>query len=75
VSDRSQPPAAIFASNVARIRKARGLTQEQAAWAVDMHPTAWGRIEAGQRKPTLGTIFKLARGLGVAPSELFAGID
>lgn len=72
---RPDTPAAIFAANVVRLRKAKKMTQEEAAWAVDMHPSAWGRIEAGERKPTLETIFKLARALEVAPGKLFDGID
>ena len=74
MSARSDTPAAIFAGNVERLRKAKGLTQEQAAWAAGMHHTAWGRIEAGERKPTLATIFKLAAALDVRPAELFSGI-
>ena len=50
------------------------MTIEQAAWSVGMHHTAWGRIEAGERKPTLETIFKLARSLEVPPADLFDGI-
>jgi len=72
---RADKPAAVFAANVVRLRQAKGLTIEQAAWAVGMHHTAWGRIESGQRKPTLETVFKVARGLDVPPAELFAGID
>lgn len=34
----------------------------------------WGRIETGERKPTLGTVFKLAAALGVPPADLFVGI-
>jgi transcriptional regulator with XRE-family HTH domain len=34
------------------------------SWAAGIHQTAIGRIEKGERKPTLGTIFKLAHGLG-----------
>ncbi len=71
---RSDNPAAVFAANVKRLRERKGLTMEEAAWSVGMHHTAWGRIEAGERKPTLETIFKLARGLDVAPAELFDGI-
>jgi transcriptional regulator with XRE-family HTH domain len=74
VPRRSNSPAATFAANVARLRTAKGLTMEEAAWSVGMHPSAWGRIESGERKPTLETVFKLARGLGVPPKELFAGI-
>lgn len=40
-----------------------------------MRQTAVARIEGGDRKPTLGTVFKLAAGLEVPPAELFAGID
>jgi transcriptional regulator with XRE-family HTH domain len=75
VAARADTPAAVFAANVARLRRSKGLTMEQAAWAVGMHHTAWGRIEAGERKPTLETIFKLAEGLEVPPADLFAGID
>lgn len=72
---KAQPPRAVFASNVARIRERRGLTQEQLGWAAGLHQTAIARIEKGERKPTLDTIFKLAAGLEVPPAELFAGID
>ena len=71
---RSNKPAAVFAANVTRLRKSKGLTMEDAAWSVGMHHTAWGRIESGERKPTLETVFKLARALEVPPAELFAGI-
>lgn len=68
-------PHAQFAANVGRIRQAKGLTQEQLGWAAGLHQTAVARIESGERKPTLGTVFKLARGLEVPPAELFRGID
>lgn len=64
-----------FAANVGRIRKRRGLTQEQLGWAAGLHQTAVARIESGERKPTLETIFKLAAGLEVPPAELFDGIE
>lgn len=70
-----ETPRAIFAANVASIRERRGLTQEQLGWAAGLHQTAVARIESGERKPTLDTIFKLAAGLEVPPAELFAGID
>lgn len=66
-------PAAQFAANVVRCRERREWTKEQAAWACGMDPTAYGRIESGERKPTLLTIFKLARGLDVEPAEFFVG--
>lgn len=72
---KSDSKPARFAANVERIRERRGLTQEQLGWACGMHQTAIARIEKGERKPTLPTIFKLARGLEVPPAELFEGID
>lgn len=71
----TQGPRAKFAANVVRIREDRGLTQEQLGWAAGVHQTAVARIESGERRPTLDTIFKLARGLEVAPADLFAEID
>lgn len=70
----SKGPAAQFAANVAGLREARGMTQEQLGWACGLHQTAVARIESGERKPTLNTILKLAAGLEVPPAELFAGI-
>lgn len=71
----TRSPAVQFATNVERLREARGLTQEQLGWAAGIHQTAIARIESGERKPTLNTIFKLAAGLEVPPAKLFAGID
>jgi transcriptional regulator with XRE-family HTH domain len=68
-------PAAIFAANVRRLRLARGLTMEAAAEDAGMNHTAWGRIESGKRRPNFDTTLKLAAALGVAPGELFAGIE
>lgn len=75
VPARSDTPAAAFAANVERIRRERELTQEQLGWASGIHQTAVARIESGERKPTLETVFKLARGLEVPPADLFAGIN
>lgn len=70
-----ETPRAVFAANIRRIRERRGLTQEQLGWASGIHQTAVARIESGERRPTLETIFKLAQGLEVPPADLFAGID
>jgi len=48
-----------------------GLPKEQLAWAAGLHQTEIARIEGGRRNPGLDTIFKVARGLGVPPAELF----
>lgn len=64
----------VFADNVRAAREQAGLTQEQLAWAAGLHQTEIARIESGRRNPGLETIFKVARGLEVAPGALFNGI-
>lgn len=68
-------PRQAFADNVRAAREKAGLTQEQLAWASGLHQTEIARIESGRRNPGLDTIFKVARGLEVAPGELFRGIE
>lgn len=63
-----------FADNVRIAREKAGLTQEQLAWAAGLHQTEIARIEGGRRNPGLDTVFKVARGLGLAPAELFREI-
>lgn len=67
-------PSERFASNVARLREERGMTQEALGWACGIAQTTIARIEAGERQPNLRTIFRLARGLDVPPAKLFDGI-
>jgi transcriptional regulator with XRE-family HTH domain len=74
VPTKPDTPRAVFAANVRHIRERRELTQEQLGWAAGIHQTAVARIESGERRPTLETIFKLAQGLEVPPADLFAGI-
>jgi transcriptional regulator with XRE-family HTH domain len=67
-------PEERFASNLRRYRKAAKLTQEQLAAKTSLHPTEISRLERGVREPRLGTIVRLARGLGIGAEQLLAGI-
>lgn len=75
MSTAASSPGAQFAANVERLREARGMTQEQLGWAAGLHQTAVARIESGDRRPMLDTIFKIARGLEVPPAALFTDIE
>lgn len=57
-------------SNVRRYRKENNLTQEQLATKVRVSSTYIGFIEQGQRNPSLKTLDKIARILGVEMPEL-----
>ena len=67
-------PEERFAANLRRHRAAAKLTQEQLSAKAGLHPTEISRLERAVRDPRLGTIVALARGLGIAPDKLVAGI-
>ncbi len=61
-----------FGSHVRALREERGLSQEALAARGDFHWTYISEVERGKRAPSLDVIGRLARALGVTPSELFA---
>ena len=67
-------PEEQFAVNLRRYREAARLSQEQLADKTGLHPTEISRLERAVREPRLGTIARLARGLGVGAEQLVAGI-
>jgi transcriptional regulator with XRE-family HTH domain len=68
-------PTAQFAENMRRLRLAAGLTQERLSEVAQMDAAEISRLERGGRDPQLFTIVRVARGLGVTPSELLADVE
>lgn len=60
----------VFADNVRRLRKERGLSQEELAEAAGVHRTYIGMIERGEKNVTIYNIDRLAVALGVRPGSL-----
>jgi len=56
---------------IQKIRKVRGLTQEQLAEKVKVSTTFIGYVETGYRRPNLKMIYKLARALDVKVKDIF----
>lgn len=56
--------------NFARIRKEKGLTQEQVEERSGFSQQYLSGLERGQRNPTIVTIYELAQALGVNHVEL-----
>ncbi|MBI2600468.1 helix-turn-helix transcriptional regulator [Candidatus Daviesbacteria bacterium] len=54
-----------------KLRKGAGMTQEQMAERLDLSTKYVQFIETGHRKPSLRTIYKIARVLNVKVQELF----
>ena len=63
-----------FAANLRRLRRERGLSQDALAYAAELHRTEVSLLERGDRDPRLTTIVRLARGLGVPPSQLLGDL-
>ncbi|MEU3452278.1 helix-turn-helix transcriptional regulator [Micromonospora sp. NPDC006766] len=59
-----------FAANVAQVRRARGMSQEDLANQIGMGRTAVVAIEAGGRRIRLGEACQIADVLGVSLAEL-----
>lgn len=57
------------------IRLSQGLTQEDLAGRVDMHPTYLSDIERGVRNPGWDAVARLAEGLRVPVAEIAAEYD
>jgi transcriptional regulator with XRE-family HTH domain len=68
-------PLEVFAANVRRLRKERGLTQERLAELSDLHMTDIARIETQGRDPGVKVIVKIARGLACSTGDLFEGVE
>ena len=62
----------IVGLNVKRLRKSRGLSQEELAGEAGIAMRHLGRIERGEGNPTIEIMGKLASVLNVHPSDLLA---
>jgi transcriptional regulator with XRE-family HTH domain len=61
----------LFGGKVREHRLRQGLTQEALAEKCGLHWTYIGGLERGEKNPTLGTISRLADGLGVGARDFF----
>lgn len=61
-------------SRLALARKDKQMSQEELAAKTGLDRVAIGYIEQGRRRPTLTTIIRLSRGLGVSLEKLFTGL-
>lgn len=60
----------LVGQNIARIRKERGLTQEQLADRSGFSQQYLSGLEQGRRNPTILTVYEIASALGAQPIEL-----
>ena len=67
--------AVAFGRTLRRLRKHRGLTQEELGFEADLRRTFVSVLELGQQQPTLTTICKIAKVFDMQPSELLREVE
>jgi transcriptional regulator with XRE-family HTH domain len=60
----------LFGQNVRRVRRQRGLTQEELAFEAEIDLTYVGGIERGKKNPSLLVMARIAAALSVPLSKL-----
>ena len=63
-----------LAKRLTKLRKGRGMTQDQLQDATGIPSFYLSRIENGSRKPTVVTLARLANGMGIKLEDLFKGL-
>jgi transcriptional regulator with XRE-family HTH domain len=64
-----------LAATVQRLRKERGITQEELAYEADLTISAMARIERGLSNPAWTTVLAIARALGITLHDLAHAIE
>lgn len=64
-----------FGVCIREIRNKQGISQEKFALQIEMDRTYYASVESGRRNISLANIEKIANGLGVSLSILFAAIE
>ena len=64
-----------FGARARELRERAGISQEESAHLAGLDRSYIGQVERGERNVSLFNIFKIAKGLNVRPSDLFANLD
>ncbi len=62
-------------NSIKRIREAKGLSQKEVITAIGMGAAQYSRIENGKTDPSISTVEKIAKALGVTMAELFTDTE
>ena len=65
----------IFGEELRKIRKEKGLSQEQLGFESEYHRTYISQLERGQKSTSLKAVFRIAGALGVTASELIGRVE
>lgn len=60
-----------FGSNLKRLRKELGVSQEELAYRTELELSQIGRIERGVINTSISNVFLIAEALNILPKDLF----
>jgi len=72
---RDDPAISKVAANIRRLREERDMSQVELARRAGVDLRTITRVEAVAREPGVATLARIARGLGVAPAELWRDVE
>ena len=64
-----------FGARIQTLRRSQGLSQEKFSLSIGMDRSYYASVEAGRRNISIRNIERIARGLNIRISELFAGME
>jgi len=75
MSKEKQPSLVKLGENIREYREAKGISQEDLALEAGLDRTYVGGVERGERNPTVLSLLKLARPLGVDLRSFVSGVE
>ena len=60
----------LIGQRIQALRKQRKMSQEELALLSEIHPAYLGRVERGEKCPTVQTLFKISQGLKIPLTQL-----
>jgi transcriptional regulator with XRE-family HTH domain len=67
--------AAAFGEVIAEERVSLGVAQDAFALKAGIDRSNYGRLERGERQPSLGLAFRIAASLGISPAVLVSRVE
>jgi transcriptional regulator with XRE-family HTH domain len=74
-SKNTGPKGSPFGRRLRKLRAEHDVSQDRLACITGFHRTTISKLELGERDPQLGTILRLAQGIGVPPETFVQGLD
>lgn len=65
----------MFGEELKKARKEAGLTQEELAARAGLHYTYISHLEGNKKSPTLDSLFRICKALGISASSLIERVE